>query len=156
MAKETERTFKVDEKTDFGRYAEPVYYSQGYLCTDTDRVVRVREAGNRGFLTVKGRSRGAVRSEYEYEIPVDEAREMLDELCLKPLISKFRYRIPSGGLVWEVDVFTGENEGLVVAEVELPSEDAVFTRPAWVGEEVTGDPRYYNSSLVEHPFNGWK
>lgn len=156
MGKETERKFLVDEQTDFRHFSVPVYYCQGYLCTDENRVVRVRLAGEKGFLTVKGRNRGAVRSEFEYEIPPEEAREMLEELCLRPLIAKYRYRIPYKGLVWEVDVFTGENEGLVVAEVELPSEDYIFSLPPWVREEVTGDSRYYNSALVKHPYSQWK
>lgn len=156
MGKETERKFLVDEETDFRQFSEPVYYCQGYLCTDEDRVVRVRLAGEKGFLTVKGRNRGAVRSEYEYEIPPAEACEMLEQLCLRPLIAKYRYRIPYDGLIWEVDVFTGENEGLTVAEVELPSEDYAVSLPSWVRKEVTDDWRYYNSALVKCPYNRWE
>lgn len=156
MGKEIERKFLVDKQLDFKQCGEPVFYCQGYLSTDEDRVVRVRLAGGKGYLTIKGRNCGAVRSEYEYEIPAVEAIEMLERMCLRPLVSKYRYRIPAGDLVWEVDVFTEENEGLVVAEIELPSEETVPLMPTWIREEVTGDPRYYNSALVKCPYSRWK
>jgi adenylate cyclase len=131
---------------------------QGYLSLDPERTIRVRLAGTRAFITIKGLSsaRGTTRAEYEYEIPVNEAEELLDAMALGPLIQKTRYRRTVGRLVWEVDVFEGENEGLVVAEVELPSEGAAVILPDWVGEEVTGDPRYFNASLVMHPFRDWQ
>ena len=128
---------------------------QGYLCRDPDRSVRARLAGDRGTLTIKGRSQGAVRSEYEYAIPAGEARELLDGLCLRPQIEKTRHRVPVGDLVWEVDVFSGENAGLVVAEVELDDPEQELPLPDWVGEEVTGDPRYLNANLVANPFSRW-
>jgi len=117
--------------------------------------VRVRAVDGRGLLTVKGLSVGATRSEYEYEIPGADAEEMLDSLCEKPLVEKNRYTIPLGGVVWEVDEFLGVNAGLIVAEVELQSEDQAFAKPDWIGAEVTGDRRYFNANLVARPFSTW-
>ncbi len=105
---------------------------------------------------MKGKNIGPVRREYEYEIPVEDARVMLETLCERPLIEKTRTKIAYGGRIWEVDAFAGENEGLVVAEVELEDENAPIEKPDWVGEEVTGDARYYNSNLVAHPYASWK
>jgi CYTH domain-containing protein len=132
-----------------------VHYRQGYLSTAKDRTVRVRKSGGKGALTVKGASVGATRSEYEYEIPPDDADEMIDRLCEQPVIEKNRYRIPAGEVVWEVDEFLGANQGLVVAEVELTSEGQDFDKPAWIGREVTGDPKYFNANLVARPFSAW-
>jgi CYTH domain-containing protein len=120
-----------------------------------EHTVRVRTVGDKGFLTVKGISVGAARMEFEYEIPLKEADVMLNELCEKPLIEKKRYKISQDGFVWEIDAFLGENEGLVVAEVELESEDQAFAKPDWVGAEVTGDPKYFNVNLIRHPYNKW-
>jgi CYTH domain-containing protein len=154
MAREIERKFLLrDESWRAG--AQGTRYRQGYLCVDVDRTVRVRSAGGRGFLTVKGRGEGLVRPEFEYPIPLADADEMLDRLCRGPLIEKVRYRIPHAGLVWEVDEFEGDNAGLVLAEVELAQEDQAIALPPWVGEEVTGDPRYFNASLASHPFSRW-
>jgi len=130
-------------------------YRQGYLCTVPARTVRVRLAGDEGFITIKGESSGAQRAEYEYMIPADDAEAMLTDLCERPLIDKTRYRIEYQGLVWEVDEFDGENRGLVIAEVELDTADQRVDLPDWVGAEVTEDPRYYNASLVAHPFSKW-
>ena len=135
--------------------AEGVDYRQGYLSTVKERTVRVRTIADRGFLTIKGISTGASRREYEYEIPAGEAHEMLDELCERPLIEKRRFEISHAGLIWEIDEFSGDNAGLIVAEVELESEDQLIDIPSWIGEEVTGDPRYFNSSLVANPFSTW-
>jgi adenylate cyclase len=154
MSREIERKFLV--RSDAWRQgASGKAYRQGYLSVDPDRTVRVRVAGDAAFLTVKGRAEGAARAEYEYAIPRAEAEEMLDRLCLRPLIEKTRYRIPHEGLVWEVDEFSGDNAGLVVAEVELVAEDQAVALPPWVGREVTGDPRYANASLVTLPFSAW-
>jgi CYTH domain-containing protein len=112
-------------------------------------------AGERAWLTVKGRTVGISRPEYEVQIPVCEALEMLENLCLKPLMEKRRTRLESGGLIWEVDEFLGENAGLIVAEVELTSPDQPVPLPDWVGQEVSGDPRYFNSNLLIHPFTRW-
>ncbi len=154
MAKEIERKFLV--KGDSWRGSDNgKRYRQGYLSTVKERTVRVRTAGDHGFITVKGISVGATRSEYEYEIPTADASEMLDRLCQRPLVEKTRYRIPFGGLTWEVDEFEGDNRGLVTAEVELQSETQPVLLPNWIGEEVTADPRYFNSNLVAHPFSKW-
>jgi adenylate cyclase len=134
---------------------EGVPYRQGYLATDADRTVRIRRAGDHAFITVKGRSHGATRAEFEYEIPVADAEAMLT-LCLQPIIEKVRHRLPHAGQIWEVDVFGGVNEGLIVAEVELPDEDAVVEVPWWVGDEVTADPRYFNANLIAHPYREWR
>jgi adenylate cyclase len=130
-------------------------YRQGYLHADADRTVRVRVAGPQAWLTIKGPTTGARRLEYEYPIPLADAEELLVHLCGRPLIEKVRYRIPHGGLIWEVDELEGGNAGLVLAEVELTREDQAITLPPWVGEEVTGDPRYYNASLAQRPYTQW-
>ena len=128
---------------------------QGYLSSDRERTVRVRLAGKQGWLTIKGPSDGATRLEYEYAIPALHAGELLDRLCIPPLIEKVRYRVEHAGLLWEVDEFEGDNAGLVLAEVELSDAHQPVVLPDWVGEEVTGDARYYNSSLVSNPYRGW-
>ena len=153
MGVEIERKFLV---RDIGVLdaVEGVAYRQGYLSTDPSRTVRVRRAGEHGYITVKGRSHGATRAEFEYAIPATDADEML-KLCIPPVIEKVRHRIEHAGRTWEVDMFGGANEGLVVAEVELPSEDAVVDLPEWIGEEVTDDPRYFNANLIAHPFRAW-
>lgn len=134
---------------------EGTRYRQGYLNSQKERTVRVRTIDDKGYLTIKGVAVGNVRPEYEYEIPKADADEMLDRLCEKPLIEKARYKIPRGDLTWEVDEFHGENEGLILAEVELEREDQAVDLPSWVGREVTGDPKYYNSSLIRKPFKSW-
>ncbi len=152
MAIEIERKFLV--VGDSWRAAPAVFFSQGYLSRDKARTVRVRIAGEQAFLTIKGVSVGASRAEFEYPIPLWDARELL-ALCEQPLIEKNRRQILYQGFVWEVDEFLGENLGLVVAEIELPSEDTDFARPDWVGEEVTADERYFNSNLSRTPFTRW-
>jgi adenylate cyclase len=134
---------------------EPVLLRQGYLCSDPERVVRVRTEGAQGSLTIKGRSVGATRGEWEYPIPLDEANELLERLCQQPLVEKYRRRIAFAGHTWEVDEFLGANQGLMFAEIELDSEDQQFDKPDWIGAEVTADPRYYNSNLIRHPFTSW-
>lgn len=154
MGIEIERKFLLS--SDAWRGLDPGSdFRQGYLLAAADRTVRVRTVGERGYLTIKGRSEGASRAEYEYEIPIDDARELLDELCLRPLIEKRRHRIPHAGLTWEVDEFFGENHGLVLAEVELEAVDQPAELPPWIGEEVTGDPRYFNAALVTRPYSTW-
>mgnify|MGYP003575993327 CR=1 FL=1 len=152
MGIEIERKFLV--LGDEWRAAPAVYFSQGYLNRDKARTVRVRIAGSEAFLTVKGQSVGATRAEFEYPIPLWDARELL-ALCEQPLIEKNRRKILHEGFVWEVDEFLGENLGLVVAEIELPTEDTVFALPAWAGAEVTSDERYFNSNLSRKPFSHW-
>jgi CYTH domain-containing protein len=154
MAKEIERKFLV-VGDDWRRLAEGTMYRQGYLNSVKERTVRIRTVGDRAFLTVKGITVGSTRVEYEYEIPVADCNAMLDGLAEQPIIEKKRYRIPFGGLTWEIDEFFGENLGLIVAEVELTSEDQRFDKPAWIGEEVGHDPRYFNSNLIAHPYSKW-
>ena len=153
MGTEIERKFLVREGA--WREAGVETYRQGYLSTVKERTVRVRTINGKGYLTVKGITVGASRLEFEYEIPVADAGELLDNLCEKPLIEKQRYKLDHGGLTWEIDVFFGDNEGLIVAEVELQSEDQVFERPDWVADEVTSDPRYYNANLISNPYSNW-
>ncbi|MYN04837.1 CYTH domain-containing protein [Pseudoduganella sp. DS3] len=155
MGVEIERKFLVAGEG-WRAQGEPVLLRQGYLSSQAERTVRVRIEGERAVLTIKSKNVGAARGEWEYEIPVVEAAELLDGLCERPLIEKYRRRIPFGGFVWEVDEFLGENADLVVAEIELPAEDAVFAKPDWVGEEVTQDLRYLNSRLIKQPFSTWK
>lgn len=154
MAQEIERKFLVQDDR-WKSLGTGVLYRQGYLSSGGGRTVRVRVAGETGFLTIKGKTVGISRLEFEYEIPVDDAQHMLDELCRKPIIEKHRTTIEHGGLVWEVDEFLGVNEGLVVAEVELEHADQSVNLPDWIGEEVSGDPRYFNSNLVKTPYSVW-
>lgn len=152
MAVEIERKFLVtglDWRTTTG-----VSFSQGYLNRDKHRTVRVRIAGNKAYLTIKGITEGITRAEFEYEIPVSDAENLL-MLCEKPLIQKIRHIIPYKNFKWEVDEFLGDNLGLVVAEIELTSEIESFEKPSWIGEEVTHDPRYFNSNLAQNPYNTW-
>ena len=154
MGTEIERKFLVaDDRWRDG--AEGIHFRQGYLSTAEERNVRVRIRGDRALLTVKGRGEGLVRLEFEYEIPLADARQLLDELCERPLIEKVRYRVPFGGLTWEVDEFEGDNAGLIVAEVELEDEAQEIELPPWVGEEVSADPRYLNANLVRRPYGSW-
>ena len=134
---------------------EPVLLRQGYLSSQRERVVRVRIEGGAAMLTIKGVSVGASRGEWEYPIPLADAEQLLDGLCERPLIEKYRRRIEFAGNVWEVDEFLGANDGLVVAEIELASEDQAFERPDWVGDEVTDDARYFNANLIRKPFSLW-
>ena len=154
MGVEIERKFLVTGEA-WRVLAEPVLLRQGYLSLDPERTVRVRIDGERAFLTIKGKSRGATRGEWEYPIPVLDAAELLDTLCQQPLVEKIRHRIALGPHTWEVDEFLGANAGLVVAEIELASEEEAFDKPDWIGQEVTGDKRYYNSSLIRFPFSQW-
>ena len=154
MGTEIERKFLVTENS-WRSLAAGVKYRQGYLNSAKERTVRVRTIDDKGFLTIKGITTGASRAEYEYEIPVGDADALLDDLCEKPLIEKNRYKINFEGFVWEVDEFFGENQGLIVAEVELESEDQAFEKPGWIGEEVTGDPKYFNSNLINNPYLKW-
>jgi adenylate cyclase len=156
MAQEIERKFLVK-----GDFKQEVFKStritQGYLSSVPERTVRVRVKGEKGFITIKGigNESGASRYEWEKEIPVDEVRELL-RLCEPGVIDKTRYLVKNGPYTFEVDEFYGDNEGLTVAEIELPDEQAQFERPEWLGEEVTGDVRFYNSMLMKNPYKNWK
>jgi CYTH domain-containing protein len=154
VAVEIERKYRVvgDE---WRHAAVGSAFRQGYLSTVKERIVRVRVIGEQGFLTVKGITVAATRTEFEYEIPVADAALMLDELCQQPIIEKTRYRIDHGGLSWEIDEFGGANRGLVVVEVELEDANQEIDLPDWVGEDVTDDPRYFNSNLIAHPYTTW-
>lgn len=154
MGTEIERKFLLRDDT-WRAGASGTVYRQGYLNSAKERTVRVRTVGDKAFLTIKGITVGATRAEYEYPIPFDDCNAMLDTLAEKPLIEKKRYKIRRGDLVWEIDEFFGDNKGLIVAEVELQSERQVFDKPAWLGDEVSGDPRYFNSNLIKHPFTQW-
>jgi CYTH domain-containing protein len=135
--------------------SSPVYYMQGYLHEDSEKSIRIRVFKNKGFLAIKSSAAGLVRYEYEYEIPSKDAKELLSKYCTKPLIEKYRYIFSYEGLIWEVDEFCGDNEGLVIAEIELDSIDTVFLKPNWIGDEVTDDFRYYNTSLSDKPYKLW-
>jgi adenylate cyclase len=154
MPREIERKYRV-KGNGWRDHGAGVPYRQGYLSTVAERTVRVRLIRDKGWLTIKGITVGATRAEYEYEIPSDEASEMLDNLCERPLIEKTRYRVEHQGLIWEVDEFDGDNAGLIIAEVELDEEDQAIVLPDWVGEEVTGDARFFNANLIANPFTRW-
>jgi len=156
MAQEIERKFLV--KGDFKSEAfKSTRITQGYLSSVPERTVRVRVKGDKGFITIKGigNESGASRFEWEKEIPVNEVRDLL-KICEPGVIDKTRYLVKNGDLTFEVDEFYGDNDGLTVAEIELPDEDTQFNRPAWLGEEVTGDVRFYNSMLMKNPYKNWK
>ena len=154
MAKEIERKFLVVGDA-WRRLAEGTRYRQGYLNSMKERTVRIRTVGDKAFMTVKGPTVGVTRMEFEYPIPYDDCVTMLDNLAEQPVIDKARYKIPMGEFVWEVDEFFGVNQGLIVAEIELKSEDQAFEKPEWIGEEGSGDPRDFNSRLVAHPYTTW-
>jgi len=154
MGKEIERKFLV--RGDVWRsLAMGTSYRQGYLNSAKERTVRIRTIDEKAFLTIKGLTVGATRSEYEYEIPLADCNAMLDALAEKPIIEKKRYKVPLKGLTWEIDEFFGDNAGLIVAEVELESETQIFAKPEWVAGEVSADPRYFNSNLIKHPYSKW-
>ena len=155
MAQEIERKFLVSG--DFHPYTSgQSHITQAYLSSAPGRVVRVRIEEEKGFLTIKGKTGqdGTSRYEWEKEIPAEEARELL-KICEPGMIEKIRHRVPAGHHTYEVDEFLGPNKGLILAEVELGSPDESFERPGWLGEEVTGNPRYYNASLVKNPYSTW-
>ena len=151
MFLEIERKFLVSSFVSDGLRSQKM--TQAYLAKD-GATVRVRIADEKAFLTIKGKTKGISRAEFEYEIPVKDAREMMN-LAVYPPVVKTRYYAEIDGKTWEVDVFEGENEGLVMAEIELSSENEDFTLPKWAVKEVTGDTRYYNSYLAKHPYKSW-
>ena len=153
MGIEIERKFLVKDPSWKHVADSGLSCKQGYLVSDSEKTVRVRVMGDLAYLTIKGATSGISRAEFEYEIPVADAVAML-ELCGN-IVEKTRYRVGHTGMVWELDVFEGANAGLVVAEIELQSEELFFELPDWLGEEVSGEIRYYNSRLAEHPFTQW-
>ena len=154
MGVEIEKKFLV--KNNSWRRGEGIHIRQGYLLNKEDGIVRIRVAGNKAFLSVKGATLGISRLEFEYGIPVDDAKEILNELCEKPIIEKIRYKLLTGNIKWEIDEFLKENAGLVVAEIELVNENQEFPKPDWLGEEVSSDIRYLNGNLVKNPYCNWK
>lgn len=155
MALEIEHKFLVDNDEWRSSVVSETPIEQGYLVTGTGLTVRVRLKGSQGFITIKGPSKGASRSEFEYPIPAEDARSLLSLEGATGIISKTRYQVRTGAHTWDLDRFAGDNEGLVMAEVELIAEGEDFERPTWVGKEVTEDPRYFNSYLAEHPYRTW-
>jgi adenylate cyclase len=157
MAIEIERKFIVNKEL-WRKIDKPAgnAFVQGYIHSDENKTIRIRTANKKGFITIKGKSRadGLSRAEFEYEIPESDALELLNSFTDKT-IKKIRYNIPFEGFVWEVDVFEGNNSGLIMAEIELPSEGQTFIKPDWIDQEVTGDIRFYNSNLIDKPFSTW-
>ena len=156
MGIEIERKFLV-KKENWNELEKPrgENFRQGYLLTDPKKTIRVRQTSDKGFLTIKGISVGATRAEYEYEIPFVEAQELLDQFAVSEL-SKIRYKISVDHHIWEIDVFLGENEGLIVAEIELKTEDESFKIPDWIAQEVTAEEKYFNSNLTLNPYKNWE
>jgi len=155
MGQEIERKFLIN-LSEWEKLDKPVgkHFRQGYILTDPEKTIRVRKTETAGWLTIKGISVGATRLEYEYEIPLKEAEELLDNFSENEL-EKIRHEIVHANKLWEVDVFLGDNEGLIVAEIELLSENEPFEIPKWITEEVTHKKKYYNSNLTKHPFKNW-
>jgi adenylate cyclase len=155
MGREIERKFLVRSDAWRREASEGVCYRQGYLSTASSASARLRVAGDKAFLTIKGKPQGAARDEFEYQIPVADAEQMLDFLCAGPPIEKIRHDVEVGGVKWVVDEFAGQNCGLVLAEVELEDERQEIAIPDWAGKEVTEDERYSNRRLAEHPYREW-
>jgi len=154
MGLEIERKFLIKDDTWKSDVSKAFNIKQGYLSSVVERVVRIRVRGDKGFLTIKSEVKNMTRLEYEYEVPLEDAEAML-KLCEKPIIEKVRHLVNIDKHTWEIDVFGGKNEGLMVAEIELEAEQETFILPKWAGEEVTNDKRYYNSNLIRTPFNTW-
>lgn len=155
MGREIERKFLVVDDSWRAGVTRSQRMEQGYLADSERASVRIRVAGDDARLNIKGGGLVAARAEYEYAVPIEDGRELLETLCRKPTVAKTRHWVPYAGRDWEVDEFHGANAGLVVAEIELEAEDAVFERPAWTGAEVTHLERYYNVRLVDHPYSEW-
>ncbi len=155
MPLEIERKFLLKNSDWKQEIQSSFQIKQGYLNSHPERTVRIRIKENKGILTIKGKTKQVTRKEFEYEIPLNEAKDLI-QLCEKPLIEKTRHLIRKENLTWEIDEFEGENKGLILAEVELQSENQNLSLPSWIGEEVSHDPKYYNSSLISNPFQNWK
>jgi adenylate cyclase len=155
MGLEVERKYLVANEC-WRRHVGPgTPYVQGYVSVDPERSVRVRIAEGKATLNVKREVTSAIRDEFEYPIPAEDADQILASICIQPLVEKTRYTVQAGDLKWEIDEFSGANRGLVIAEVELEDDRRQIVAPDWVGEEVTGDPRYFNINLVKHPYSEW-
>jgi adenylate cyclase len=156
MGKEIERKYLVQSDAWRDRVQSTEHYQQGYLSTEEERSVRVRVGKRKAFFTIKGKATGQTRAEFEYPLPLKDANQLLEHLCVKPLITKTRHTVQANGLTWEIDEFSGENSPLILAELETKSDQAPKQKPPWVGEEVTHDPRYLNINLVAHPYSMWE
>ena len=155
MAIEVEHKFLLANDDWRKEVNRSIDFRQGYLSSQSSSSIRVRIANNQAWLNIKSATIGNWRNEYEYEIPLEDANEIIDNLCRKPLIEKTRHFVEYAQHCWEIDEFKGENEGLIVAEIELTSIDETFSKPGWVGREVTDDLRYYNNNLSAHPYKTW-
>nr|VFJ65251.1 MAG: adenylate cyclase [Candidatus Kentron sp. FW] len=155
MSTEIERKFLVNNDSWKQRVSEGTRYKQGYFPNSDTCSVRIRIADDKATLNIKGATLSISRDEYEYPIPHDDAEKMLTSFCKRPFIEKTRYLVKNGAHIWEIDVFEGDNAGLIVAEIELSHEDEEFEIPSWIGQDVSGDPRYYNVCLREHPYKDW-
>jgi adenylate cyclase len=156
MGQEIERKFLIKKEIwENSPKGKATYLKQGYISTDPGKTIRVRVAKDKSFLTIKGKTEGISRAEFEYEIPTEDANELLN-LFASNCIEKIRHEIVYDGKLWEVDVFNGDNEGLIIAEIELNSVDEQFTLPAWIDKEVSGEERYFNSNLSKKPFKKWE
>lgn len=156
MAVEIEHKFLLANDDWRENVSESVVYRQGYLSSQPTSSIRVRVSNNQAWLNIKSAVIGTQRHEYEYEIPLSDAQEILNNLCVKPLIEKTRHFVTYQNHQWEIDEFEGENAGLIVAEIELDSIDEIFAKPVWLGEEVTHDLRYYNNNLAKNPYSQWR
>jgi adenylate cyclase len=155
MALEIEHKFLLANNEWRNHIQRSVKYRQGYLSSLPTSSIRIRVSDNHAWLNIKSATIGAQRHEYEYEIPLSDANELLNTLCYKPLIEKTRHFVEADNHIWEIDEFEGENEGLIVAEIELDEAGESFIKPTWLGAEVTGDLRYYNNNLARHPYSEW-
>ncbi|MCK5432979.1 MAG: CYTH domain-containing protein [Gammaproteobacteria bacterium] len=155
MATEIERKFLVLNKDWREHISSQLHIVQGYLASNEFSSTRIRIQDDKANINIKSATLGITRTEFEYAIPVVDAQSMINELCIKPVIEKTRYTVKHMQHLWEIDVFSGENEGLIVAEVELSSSDEAFEKPSWIGEEVSNDTRYYNVCLVDNPYKTW-
>ncbi len=154
MAQEIERKFLLKNENWKKEVSSQSSIKQGYLNSNPERTVRIRIRNNQGFLTIKSKNKGAVRNEFEYEIPLEEAEELI-LLCEQPVIEKIRYLVPKNNHIWEIDIFEGANQGLEVAEIELSHVNESFELPSWVDKDVTHETKYYNSQLIKMPFTAW-
>ena len=148
MGKEIEHKYLVNDTSFLDLASGHSVIKQGYICREKERTVRVRLCDEKAFLTIKGKNQGDTRAEYEYPIPYDDAQILIKTLCIQPVIDKIRYFVDYHGNRWEIDVFRGQLDGLIVAEIEIPASDYTYDIPPFIGKNVTGDPRYYNSNLI--------